>query len=113
MTDAERPETGSRKPEAGSSEGGARRRVSTTRRVAIGCFTAWLGLCCGAMVAALLSKFAAFLTRSPDCSELPSCNWYIWAAYGGVIGAVTLPVLVIWTLSKPPKQGKTDDGDGF
>ena len=73
----------------------------------------WLGLCSGAMVAALLSKFTAFMTKEPDCGGIPSCNWYIWAAYGGVIGAVTLPVLVIWTLSKPPKRGKTDDGDGF
>ncbi len=88
-------------------------RVSTTRKFAIGCFTMWLGLCSGAMVAALLSKFTAFMTKAPDCGGIPSCNWYIWAAYGGVIGAVTLPVLVIWTLSKPPKQGKTDDGDGF
>jgi hypothetical protein len=99
---------GGRKPEAGSAEAGAPSHVSTTRKVAIGCFTAWLGLVSGAMVAALLSKFAAFLTRSPDCSELPSCNWYIWAAYGGVIGAVTLPILVLWVLGKPPKSGKRD-----
>jgi hypothetical protein len=88
-------------------------RVSTTRKVAIGCFTAWLGLCSGAMVAALLSKFTAFMTKAPDCGGIPSCNWYIWAAYGGVIGAVTLPVLVIWTLSKPPKSAEPDDGEGF
>jgi hypothetical protein len=73
----------------------------------------WLGLCSGAMVAALLSKFTGFLRHEPDCGGIPSCNWYIWAAVGGVIGAVTLPILVIWTLSKTPKAGKTDDGEGF
>jgi hypothetical protein len=89
---------------------GPRPKVSVKRRVAIGCFTAWLGLFSGAMVAALLSKLAAFLTRAPDCSGLPACNWYIWAAFGGVIGAVTLPVLVLWTLGKPAKRG-TREGE--
>jgi hypothetical protein len=80
------------------------------RRVAIGCFTAWLGLVSGAMVAALLSKFAAFLVRAPECSGIPSCNWYIWAAAGGAIGAVTLPIMVLWVLGKPAKSGKRDAG---
>jgi hypothetical protein len=64
------------------------------------------------MVAALLSKFTAFMTKAPECGGIPSCNWYIWAAVGGLIGAVTLPVLVLWTLSKPPKSSgeKTDEG---
>lgn len=80
-------------------------KVSIRRRVAIGCFMAWLGFFSGAMVAALLSKLAAFVTRAPECSEVPSCNWYIWAAAGGVVGALTLPILVLWTLGKPPKSG--------
>lgn len=88
----------------------ARPGVSAARRVAIGCFTAWLGFVSGAMVAALLSKFAQFLTRSPECSELPSCNWYIWAGIGGLIGAATLPLFVLWTLGKPRKPGKRDEG---
>jgi hypothetical protein len=91
-------------PEAGRSEAGGGIRVSIRRKVAIGCFTAWLGLCSGAMVAALLSKLAAFVTRAPECSEIPACNWYVWAAVGGVIGAVSLPVLVLWTLGRPPKE---------
>ena len=90
-------------PEAGRTEAGASIRVSNGRKVAIGCFTAWLGFFSGAMVAALLSKLAAFVTRAPECSELPSCNWYVWAGVGGVVGAVTLPVLVLLTLGRPPK----------
>jgi hypothetical protein len=99
-------EDGNRRTDAG---GGAP-QVSLARRVAIGCFTSWLGLVSGAMVAALLSKFAEFLSRSPECSGLPSCNWYIWAAVGGLTGAVTLPIMVLWTLGKPPKSGKRDRG---
>jgi hypothetical protein len=85
-------------------------RVSTVRKVAIGCFTSWLGFVSGAMVAALLSKFTTFLTRAGECDGIPSCNWYIWAGIGGLVGAVTLPALVLWTLGKPAKGEKSDGG---
>jgi TctA family transporter len=97
-------------PKAGSAEAGTRHRVSTTRKVAIGCFTSWLGFVSGAMVAALLSKFTAFLMKSKDCDGIPSCNWYIWAVIGGLVGAVTLPIMVLWVLGKPAKSGKPDAG---
>ncbi len=88
-------------------------KVSTVRKVAIGCFTSWLGLVSGAMVAALLSKFTAFITKSRDCDGIPSCNWYIWALYGGVVGAVTLPVLVLWVLGKPAPAEPVSVKDEF
>ena len=90
--------------------GDDRPRVSRVRRIAIGCFTAWLGFVSGAMVAALLSKIAAFLTKAPECGGIPSCNWYIWAGIGGLVGAVTLPLMVLWVLGKPAKGPKSDGG---
>ena len=56
--------------------------------MAVGCFMAWLGLVSGAMVATLVSKLVAYVTRAPGCAGIPSCNWYIYAAIGGGIGAV-------------------------
>lgn len=53
------------------------------------------------MVAVFVSKVIAYLTHGPACDGIPSCNWYIYALVGGVIGAVTLPVLVLWVLGKP------------
>jgi hypothetical protein len=85
-------------------------RVSTTRKVAIGCFSSWLGFVSGAMVAALLSKFAAFVMRANACDGLPACNWYIWAGIGGLVGALTLPLLVLRVLGKPAKSGMRDAG---
>ena len=84
--------------------------VSLTRRIAIGCFTSWLGFVSGAMVAALLSKFTAFVTKSAECDGIPSCNWYIWAGIGGLVGALTLPLLVLRVLGKPPGSGRRDAG---
>jgi len=75
--------------------------VSAGRRAAIGCLTSWLGLVSGAMVAVLVSKFVAFVTHGPACDGIPSCNWYIYALVGGGLGAVSLPVLVLWVLGKP------------
>ena len=102
---------GGRRTAGGGTAGGeAPHRVSTTRKVAIGCFSSWLGFASGAMVAALLSKFAAFLMRANACSGVPSCNWYVWAGIGGLVGALTLPLLVLRVLGKPAKSGTPESG---
>ena len=85
--------------------------VSRGRRLAIGCFTAWLGLVSGAMVAALISKMVAYLTRAPACDGIPSCNWYIYALAGGGIGALSLPLLVLWVLGKPRRRDRRTNPD--
>jgi hypothetical protein len=63
------------------------------------------------MVAALISKFVAYLSRAPGCDGIPACNWYIYALIGGGIGAVSLPVLVLWVLGKPAKPVKRANPD--
>lgn len=75
--------------------------VPSSRKVAIGCFTFVLGGMSGAMVAVLLSKFIAFLTRAESCPGIPTCNWYVYAGVGALFGSVSLSGLVVWTLSKP------------
>jgi hypothetical protein len=80
------------------------------RRIAVGCLMAWLGFVSGAMVAALVSRMTAYLTRAPVCAGIPSCNWYIYALVGGGIGAVSLPLLVLWRLGKPAKGPNPDRG---
>jgi hypothetical protein len=80
------------------------------RRTAIGCLTTWLGFVSGAMVAVLASKLVAYVTRAPACGGIPACNWHIYALVGGGIGAVTLPVLVLWVLGKAPKDDNSDRG---
>jgi hypothetical protein len=39
--------------------------------VGIGCFMAWIGGMSGAMIAVLVSKFVAFLTRAPSVTAFP------------------------------------------
>jgi hypothetical protein len=70
---------------------------------------AWAGGFSGAMVAVLLSKGVAFFTRAPSCDGIPTCNWYIYAAVGAAIGALTLPWLVVGALRRPPAAPPTSD----
>jgi hypothetical protein len=75
--------------------------VPTSRKVMIGCTTAFLGAVSGGMIAVLVSKFVAFITRAPSCPGIPTCNWYIYWAAGAVVGAVSLSWLTVRALSKP------------
>ncbi len=84
---------------------------SLARVIGIGCFMAWIGGFAGAMIAVLVSKGVAFFTRAPSCDGIPTCNWYIYAAVGAGIGALTLPWLVVSALRRPPapRTGAPDD----
>jgi hypothetical protein len=75
---------------------------STLRVAAIGCFMAWIGGLSGAMVGVLVSKGVAFATKAPACDGIPTCNWYIYAAVGAAIGALSLPWFVVGALRRPP-----------
>jgi hypothetical protein len=79
----------------------AAEKASTGRRVVIGCFTAILGCLSGGMVAVLVAKFVAFVTRAQSCPGIPTCDWYVYWAVGALVGGTTLPLLVVWALGRP------------
>jgi hypothetical protein len=68
------------------------------RNVAIGCFMVPLGAASGAMTGVLLSKLVALATKAPSCQDIPTCDWYVYAGWGALIGALSLPLLVSWRL---------------
>ena len=70
------------------------------RNVGVGCFTAFIGLWSGAMVAVLFGKIFEGIRGAPTCEGLPLCNWNVYAGVGAVIGAVTLPVLALTRLRR-------------
>jgi hypothetical protein len=67
----------------------------TARNVGVGCFTAFIGLWSGAMVAVLIGKIVEGIRGAPTCEGLPMCNWHVYAAAGAAVGALSLPVLVL------------------
>ena len=99
----------------GSTEGPetpAPTRPTTGRVIAIGCFMVWIGAFSGAMVAVLISKAVAWFGKAPTCDGIPSCDWYIYAAVGGALGAISLPWLVVSALLRSSPPAKSSAGPG-
>jgi hypothetical protein len=59
-----------------------------------------VGATSGAMIAVLLSKIVAAVVKAPSCEGLPTCDWYVYAGVGALLGALSLPLLVLRRLSQ-------------
>jgi hypothetical protein len=70
------------------------------RNIGVGCFTVFIGAVSGAMVGVGLGKLTGFFTRCTPQSGLPACEWWVYAGWGGAIGAISLPVLALWRLRR-------------
>ena len=57
-----------------------------------------VGFFSGAMIGVLVGKFAGMARRCTPEAGLPACDWHLFAFAGGVLGAVSLPMLVLWRL---------------
>lgn len=66
----------------------------------IGCLTLVGGFFSGGMVGVLVAKFVGSARNCNPGPDLPACDWHVYAAIGMLIGAVTLPVLVLVRLRK-------------
>lgn len=84
--------------------------ISFGRRVGVGCFTFFVGTWSGAMVGVLIGKVIEEAKRAPACEGMPMCNWYMYASVGAVIGAITLPILVLWRLRRGTPPGSNARG---
>ncbi len=99
-----------RKVEAGWSAGGAQGRVPTEaeneaaiavgRKFGLGCFTFVIGGFSGGMVAVLIGQIVDGLRKAPGCEGLPVCNWHLYVGVGGLLGAISLPYLVLRRLTR-------------
>ena len=79
----------------------------TGRNVGIGCLMTPIGAMSGAMVAVLVSKIVAYFTKAPKCPDIPTCDWHVYAGVGALLGALSLPTLVLRRLlSAPPDNTK-------
>jgi hypothetical protein len=86
-------------------------RPSGIRIAAIGCFMAFIGFFSGGMIGVLVSKAVAFFAKAPSCDGIPTCNWYIYMAVGGALGAISLPWLVVGALRSAPHAPPTSDNE--
>ena len=72
----------------------------TARNIGVGCFSTFVGLWSGAMVAVLIGKIVGGMRGAPACEGVPLCNWHVYAAVGAAIGAISLPLLVLTRLKR-------------
>ena len=81
----------------------------TARNIGVGCFTAIAGFFSGAMFAVLLGKIVGAVRGCAAGPEGQPCNWHIYAGVGALIGAISLPTVVLWRLRRtegPPPESE-------
>lgn len=52
------------------------------------------------MIGVLVGKVVGGIRRCPPPAGLPACDWYYFALGGMILGAITLPVLVLRRLRR-------------
>lgn len=70
------------------------------RNIGVGCFTFFIGGISGAMVGVGIGKLIGFFTRCTPLVGLPACEWWVFAGFGGAVGAISLPILALWRLRR-------------
>jgi hypothetical protein len=74
--------------------------LARARQVGVGCFATFIGFWSGGMIGVLVGKFAGNVRRCVPIEGTPACDWYYFAAAGMILGALTLPVLVLYRLRR-------------
>jgi hypothetical protein len=70
------------------------------RNIGVGCVTTVAGFFSGGMIAVLVGKFVGSTQGCKPPEGLPACNWWVYAAIGAIVGALTLPVLALRRLGR-------------
>lgn len=83
--------------------------LRTARNVGVGCVTFFLGGVSGAMVAVYVGKIVGQVRGCVPPEGLPACDWWLYAAWGAAVGALTLPTLVLMRLRRSDGRARTSD----
>ena len=52
------------------------------------------------MIGVLVGKIVGNVRRCAPIEGTPACDWYLFALAGMILGAITLPILVLRRLSR-------------
>ncbi len=89
-------------PPAGPALSDEDRRMA---KIGVGCFTTFIGAISGAMIGVLVAVGVSFGTRCKPLEGLPACDWHIFAGWGALIGAISLPTLALSRLRRRERAG--------
>lgn len=88
-----------------NTPGSSDEEIARGRRIGVGCFATFVGFWSGGMIAVLIGTT---MGKARGCTAIEGTSvcddWYLYAAAGMILGAVTLPVLVLRRLSRKTKQ---------
>jgi hypothetical protein len=77
----------------------------------IGCFTVIAGFAGGGMIGVLIAKIAGAAQRCPTEAETGApCNWFTFAVFGALIGAVLLPTIAISSVRRARRRTSNSEG---
>ena len=79
---------------------GADDGTRTFTYLGVGCFTFFAGLASGAMIAVMLAKIVGWITKCQAGERGEPCNWFTFAVFGALTGAILLPTIAIWKLRR-------------
>ena len=79
------------------------------RNVGLGCFTLFIGGMSGGMVGVLVAQVAGSVRRCTPVEGLPACDWHWYWMVGAVVGALSLPTLVLLRLRRRPSGRPVGD----
>ena len=82
------------------ARGASNAEIARGRRIGIGCFTTFIGFWSGGMIGVLVGKVVSSARGCVPIEGTPACDWYYFAAAGMILGATTLPTLVLRRLRR-------------
>jgi hypothetical protein len=79
--------------------------IARGRRIGVGCFATFVGFWSGGMIAVLIGTTIGKIRGCTAIEGTSVCDdWFLYAAAGMILGAVTLPTLVLRRLSRKQPQ---------
>jgi hypothetical protein len=73
----------------------------------VGCFSTLVGFAGGGMISVLIGKIVGAATRcTPDAETGAPCNWFTYAVFGAIIGAVLVPTVSIWFFRRGRRRAR-------
>jgi hypothetical protein len=69
--------------------------IARGKRIGVGCFSTFIGFWSGGMIAVLIAKVVGNVRGCVPIEGTPACDWYWFALAGMILGATTLPILVL------------------
>lgn len=90
---------------------GGQADTSRWEYLGVGCFSIFVGFSGGGMIAVMIGKIVGALSQcAPDKETGAPCNWFTYAFYGALCGAVLVPVTTLWLFRRGRARANNDRG---